>query len=272
MRRPNQRVIRESACNAAITATFLALVMVLGVVDLRAQTIAPQTPQTLPEIAYKFIGVWSRHEDVRGDCGTYKDSSGKPLTNCSVDVTKLPMNDRARAWLNYMDELQSPSLNDCAAITVINLIGDVRPFGISFKTDSVVINYEHANIIRPIWMDGRRHPPPTDLYYQGHSIGHWEGNVLVVDTANFAFDPDGMDDHLHFPGSTRKRVIERYSLLPDDMMKIEATIEDPVFLTKPFVATHTWKKTDVPMVGWWECDPEITHREMEATSPVKYKN
>jgi len=247
-----------------VTLVVFVAILTTGAVNLSAQVIT--------DTALQFISVWQRHEEVRGDCGGYKDTRGRPLTDCSLMVPELPMNERARAWLNYVDDMQSPTLDDCAAITVVNLIGDVRPFSISFKTDRVIINYEHANIIREVWMDGRGHPPPTDLFYQGHSIGHWEGKDLVFESTNFTFEVDGLDDHLHFPSSPLKKVIERYSLLPNDEMRIVATITDPVFLTRPLTVTHTWKKSSKPMVGWWECDPTITRREMELTAEPKYRS
>src|SRR5262245_66531475 len=161
-----------------ITSVVVSLIMIFTAAELSAQH---QTAVT--DTALKLIGNWTRDTSVpRGNCGGYKDERGNLIQDCSTPIDKLPMNDRAKAWLKYYDELQSPTLNECAAITVPNLLGDVRPFGISFKTDSVVINYEQMNIIRPIWMDGRKHPPATDLFQQGHAVGHWEGEDLVVET------------------------------------------------------------------------------------------
>jgi hypothetical protein len=252
--------------NAFGSVVVLAFFVVAGAADLTAQ---PQTFVT--DNALQFIGNWERDESTsRGDCGGYTDGRGNPLSNCSTPIGQLPMNDRAKAWLAYFDELQSPTLNECSAITVPNLLGDVRPFNIGFKTDRVIINYEQMNIIREIWIDGRGHPPVTDLFHQGHAIGRWEGRELVVETTNFTFDPDGIDDHLHFPSSVRKKVIERYTLLNPDLIRITITIEDPVFLTRPFTYTHQWKRYNQPLVGWWECDPDITRSEMELTAPVKY--
>ena len=249
-----------------ITSVVVSLIMVFTAAELSAQH---QTAVT--DTALKLIGNWTRDTSVsRGNCGGFKDERGNPITDCSTPIDKLPMNDRARAWLKYYDELQSPTLNECAAITVPNLLGDVRPFGISFKTDSVIINYEQMNIIRHIWMDGRSHPPATDLFHQGHAVGHWDGEDLVVETTNFTWDPEGIDDHLHFPSSTRKKITEKYHLVKDDLMTITITIDDPVFLTKPYTYVHQWKRLNKPLVGWWECDPEITRREMQLTAPVKY--
>jgi hypothetical protein len=249
-----------------IAGIVVSVVIAIGAGDLSAQ---PQTVVT--DTALKLVGNWTRDTSVpRGNCGGFKDERGNLLSDCSTPIDKLPMNDRARAYLKYFDELQSPHLNECAAITVPNLLGDVRPFGISFKADSVIINYEQMNIIRSVWMDGRRHPPPTDLFQQGHAIGRWEGNELVIETTNFTWDPEGIDDHLHFPSSTRKKVTERYKLVKDDLMTITITIEDPVFITKPYTYVHQWKRSNKPLVGWWECDPEITRTEMQLTAPVKY--
>jgi hypothetical protein len=261
----SKRVTCPGVWKAARIGGFLALLIIAGAGELAAQL-------TISDNALKFIGNWTRDTSVpRGNCADFQDARGNPLEDCSTPIDQVPMNSRARAWLQYFDELQSPHLNECAAITVPNLLGDVRPFGISFKTDSVIINYEQMNIIRQVWMDGRGHPPPTDLFQQGHAVGRWEGNELVIETTNFTWDPEGLDDHLHFPSSTRKKVIERYALATPDLMRITITYEDPVFLTKPFSYVHQWKRYDKPLVGWWACDPESTRTEMELTAPVKYK-
>jgi hypothetical protein len=49
--------------------------------------------------------------------------------------------------------------------------------------NQIVILNEWQPVPRRIYMDGRDHPPDLDATWEGHSIGHWEGDVLVVDTA-----------------------------------------------------------------------------------------
>jgi hypothetical protein len=49
------------------------------------------------------------------------------------------------------------------------------------------------------------------------------------------------------------------------------TLEDPLFLTRPFTWSHTWRKTTTrPLDGWAECDPDVTRREIELTVKEKY--
>lgn len=187
-----------------------------------------------------------------------------------MPVDKLKFHPRLFAWIQFFDELQSP-VYECAAHTVPTLLGDVRPFRVTAEMDSLLINYEMGNTMRRVWTDGRGHPPPYQLFYQGHAIGRWEGNELWVETTNFTFDPDGMDDHAHLPTSVRKRVIERYTLTGPEEMKIDITLEDPMFLLEPGTWSHTWRKnTTRQFDGFAECDPDVTRREIELTVPEKY--
>ena len=258
---------------AAVAAALLAAAA------LPASAQQPTAPfpqrQTIPEAARGFIGTWMRFppgadNPARGNCGKLVDQNGEPRRGCALPVDKLPLNARAWAWVAFADELLAP-VYECAAHTVPTLLGDVRPFRISFEMDSALVNYEMGNTFRRIWMDGRGHPPPYQLSYQGHAIGRWEGNQLVVETTNFTFDPDGMDDHAHLPTSVRKRVIERYSLTNENEMKIEITLDDPLFLSAPFTWSHTWRKNNARAFdGFAECDPDVTRREIEMTVKEKY--
>jgi hypothetical protein len=124
----------------------------------------------------------------------------------------------------------------------------------------------------PHRMDDCRHPPPTDLFQHGHAIAHWEGEELVIETHNFTWDPDGLDDHIHLAASTRKRVTERYGMIDDETMSIMITYEDPAFLNAPFTWEQGWVKEETPQDGWWECHPEVTRREIENRYPDRYGN
>ncbi len=263
------RVVRRAT-------VVLVMLGAAGLADAAAQSL-PVFPQrqSIPEVARPFIGTWLRFPrgadtPQRGNCGKLVDQNGQPRRGCALPVDQLPLHPRALAWVNYFDELQAP-VYECAAHSVPTLLGDVRPFRVSVEMDSVLVNYEMGNTFRRIWTDGRGHPPPYQLFYQGHAIGRWEGSQLVVETTNFTFDPDGMDDHAHLPTSVRKRLIERYILVNPNEMKIEITLEDPLFLTRPFTWSHTWRKTnDRPLDGWAECDADVTRHEIELTVPDKY--
>lgn len=114
--------------------------------------------------------------------------------------------------------------------------------------------------VRHIYTDGRAHPPkdelwPTDM---GDSIGHWEGDTLVVDTVATKPKLDvivvygliiPMSDQLHF--------VERIRMVHRNEMHIRFTTEDPVALAKPIGVTLSWERvTNLNrMTNEFECDP-----------------
>src|SRR5579862_1005822 len=101
--------------------------------------------------------------------------------------------------------------------------------------DHVMILVEMVHDARIIRMNGT-HPPPEVRQRLGDSIGHWDGDTLVVDTTNFT-------DQTKFEGASPDlHVIERFTRVSGDTILYRATIDDPVFtkmwtLEYPFAAT-----------------------------------
>ncbi len=103
--------------------------------------------------------------------------------------------------------------------------------------DQVVIFNEMIHSARVVRINGK-HPAESFRYLIGDSIGHWEGNTLIVDTTNFA--REGM-----VRGSTRNlHLIERFSLADKDNLKYEFTVDDPATWTKPWTASVPMTRTD----------------------------
>jgi hypothetical protein len=95
-----------------------------------------------------------------------------------------------------------------------------------------------ANRMRRIYLDGRRHPEDPDLTLHGHSIGHWEGDTLVVDTVGIA--PQAyiaVSEAAGIPNDGDMHIVERIHLLQPNVMA------DDMEITAPKVLTATWKTT-----------------------------
>jgi hypothetical protein len=90
---------------------------------------------------------------------------------------------------------------------------------------------------RQIFMDGRKHPKDPDPTWYGDSIGHWEGETLVVDTVGF--NDRFWFDYLGHPHTEQLHTIERYTRTDLGTMKIEVTIDDPGAYAKPFTTQGT---------------------------------
>jgi hypothetical protein len=87
---------------------------------------------------------------------------------------------------------------------------------------------------RQIFMDGRDHPPPEELdpSWYGHSIGHWEGDTLVIDT--IGFNDLFWFDFMGHPHTEQLHVTERYTRIDYGTLENITTIEDPGAYAKPF--------------------------------------
>ena len=82
------------------------------------------------------------------------------------------------------------------------------------------------------------HEPPEIRRWLGDSIGHWEGDTLVVDTTNF-------NDTPALGNATRTlHVIERFKRLDDKSLSYQFTVEDPAIWTKPWSGEILWPATD----------------------------
>lgn len=114
---------------------------------------------------------------------------------------------------------------------------------VELHDDRVIMRSEFLDAERMIYMDGREHPDDGPRTNQGHSIGWWEDDVLVIDTTQF-------EDHRApirgpregVPSGAQRHVVERYRLSEDGTgVNIEFVVEDPEFLAEPFTGTLEWR-------------------------------
>jgi hypothetical protein len=91
----------------------------------------------------------------------------------------------------------------------------------------VAIETEMIHDVRIIPTDTRPHLPKSIHQWYGDSVGHWEGNTLVIDTTNFT-------DLSPFPGAQNLHMIERLTRADEDTILYQFTVEDPGMWTKPW--------------------------------------
>src|SRR5881296_3571394 len=105
----------------------------------------------------------------------------------------------------------------------------------------VTLLHETDHATRVIPTDGRPHVPQNIRMLQGDSVGHWDGDTLVVDTTNFT-------NRTQFRGSSEKlHLIERFSRTADNTLTYTFTVEDPTTWAKPWTAEIPWTKTKGPL-------------------------
>jgi len=113
----------------------------------------------------------------------------------------------------------------------VTRIGPLYEF-VQSKDYLVMISDDDSPGFHQIYLDGRPHPKEPDPLWYGHSIGHWEGDTLVVDRVNFE-EQVWLDQDAH-PHSDKLHVTERYRRVDLGHLETEVTVEDPGVLAKPW--------------------------------------
>lgn len=138
---------------------------------------------------------------------------------------------------------------------------DLYPMEIELLEDEqiIMIRSQYFDQERTVYTDGRGHPDPEERFQEGHSIGHWEGDVLVVDTANFGDHRSPYQNGI--PSGPRKHVVERYQLRDDGIrMNVRFMVEDPDHIVGQM--THDRDLIYSPQLAMapFNCDLEATRR------------
>lgn len=191
-----------------------------------------------------WSGIWTRVGSLNFDPAIpTRDTDEPPYTPAfaerwakikAAEARGEPTNDRSA---------------QCAPPGLVRMMNMVYPMEILQTPGQVTIIPEWLGQVRRIFTDGRKHPADPDPNYNGHSIGHWEGQTLVVDTVGLR-GGEIINDH-GAPLGDNLHVTERFWLTDPTTMKLEITLEDPAVFTRPYKATKTFKKrTDVQMMEY----------------------
>ncbi len=96
---------------------------------------------------------------------------------------------------------------------------------------ALLFNVDVGDSYRQIFLDGRELPKDPNPTWRGYSVGHWEGDALVVETAGFN-DRSWLDMVGH-PHSERLHVTERFHRIDFGHMDLQVTFDDPETMTRP---------------------------------------
>ena len=221
-----------------------------------AQSAVPRTPDGHPDIS----GFWSNpqqntedgsgpgHLGIRADDGSVLFDFGGP-NNAQLKATQSTNQPHYRP--EYAAKVKALGDSFYGGSSNQDPMVQCKPLGVprgSFGTMQIAqtpkfitILFEEPQDDRVIYTDGRTHPSDLDTSYMGDSVGHWEGDTLVVDVA-------GLNDETWYAGgvnsnmiystlhSDKEHVIERWTV-QGNQITYQATVEDPVMLAEPWVIT-----------------------------------
>jgi hypothetical protein len=178
--------------------------------------------------------LYGEKADVVNVPGMELDTISKYAINILVDFKpeESPIRPEAAEILRRRLPSEFPDTNCLpAGIPTAGLVSE--PVKIVQSPGLIVMLYESEDGHRQIYTDGRKLPKEiAQPAWLGYSVGHWEGDTLVVETAGFN-DKSWLDVIGH-PHSEALRVVERYRRRDFGHMDLEMTFDDPRMYTKPF--------------------------------------
>ena len=116
------------------------------------------------------------------------------------------------------------------------------PMEIVHTPGRVLMLFEYDHYFRQIYTDGREHRTDLAPSWMGDSIGHWEGETLVVETTHF--NDKTWLDRRGLPHSEALTVTERISLVDADRLRIDITVDDPLTFVAPWTGQRFYQRTD----------------------------
>lgn len=172
-----------------------------------------------------FSGFWAgifepEDAEYRGAGPAFGDFEGLPLNEAGLA--------KAQSW-NPDDDYTPESLS--RPHSPAHIMRSSFPFRIIQEEGTITFEMEVCEQVRTVYMDGRSHPPDNAPHsYMGHSIGHWEGQTLVVDTTHVRENYVRRNGVVH---SDQMRLTERYTR-DGDYLLLMIIVDDPVFFSVPF--------------------------------------
>ena len=139
-------------------------------------------------------------------------------------------------WKNY-DAAKGDYTGACLPFGLVRSINSPMPMQIVQNNKYVSLDFEVDNWFQVVPIDGRPHRQQVPTW-SGDSVGHWDGDTLVIDTVNF----NGRTklDTIGHPQSDQLHVIQRWTRTDLGHIAYEITIDDPQTFTKPWSNTRTF--------------------------------
>jgi hypothetical protein len=205
----------------------------------------PRGPADDVPPAESLVGVWS-------------NASWRGAGPRDRAATHLPLTEKAVAAAAGYSENQNPMAQCIYSLPPGNMGGPYL-HEVEILDNVILLKAEYNEVTRAVYIDGREHPSDLTPSNQGHSIGWWEGDTLVVDTVGLEEHPWGNGRGI--PSSTQRHSVERLTLSEDGRnVQIEYTIEDPEYLTEPVSNSISWGHAPDMQMLPNTCDPEVAGR------------
>ena len=196
---------------------------------------APSATANLPFDPHDFSGVWMGRG--QGPIGVLSSKPPEMTAWAQVryDAAKPGLGPRAQP-------LGNDPMMACDPVGYPRIAhGGAYPIEFVHTKDRLIQFFDYFYTYRTIWLDGRPLPTDPEPTWYGYSVGHWDGNTLVVEVTGFN-DESWLDTDGH-PHSDQMRIEERFQRVDHDTIQNTMTLTDPIAYKSPWVTGVTFKLT-----------------------------
>ena len=194
-------------------------------------------------------GAGALDANVFGNIGA-QTPGGAPYQPWAADLVKKRMADNSK---------DNPDAH-CLPMGIMQMTSHPYPRKFIHTPTELVAIYEGSGTtVREIFLDGRALPPKdVEPWWNGYSVGHWDGDTLVVETTGLM--DDGWLDVRGSPLTSEGKLTERYRRPNYGTLEVEVTIDDPKAYTKPFSARVNYRLSpDTQLIEFVCIDKDAQH-------------
>jgi hypothetical protein len=270
--------INALACAAALACCAAAGSSAAAQSSTQSEGQAAPTPARLPDGKPNWTGFWS---PVGGILDRDFGPGFKPRAPGALNPARAPAAPRELLKSPYKEkyeQIQRDTADGKVAYDDAALClppGMPRMMGATYGLEvlqtpgQVTMTSEYQAESRRIWLDGRKHPSSDEALptYAGHSIGHWEGDVLVVDTVQTR--DDIVIDATRLPQSLSMHLTERFNEPQPGILEDDITVDDPTVYEKPWSMSKRYRYR--PDLNLEEYVCEDNNRNVSPTGAPSFK-
>jgi hypothetical protein len=198
---------------------------------------APRTPDGKPDLS----GLWNKISPKysRNIAADLKPGEVQPWAEALVQKRK---EDLGKDYMNVLCVPLGPAYSTDADSTGAEMVKIVQ-------TPGLILILNPDLTYRQIFLDGRALETDPNSSWMGYSVGHWDGDTLVVDS--FGFNDRTWLDHDGHPHTEALRMTERYRRRNFGSLELEVTLSDPAVYARPWsVSVRAELAPDTEMIEW----------------------
>jgi hypothetical protein len=240
-----------------MNASLVAVVTVALSAPLAAQWLnhstpgIPRTPDGKPNLAAPapraadgkpdLSGLWNKISP-KYSRNIAADLKPEEIQSWAQSLVEQRREDLGRAYMNVQCVPLGPGYATSADSTGAEMMKIVQ-------TPGLILILNPDLTYRQIFLDGRPLESTPNPTWMGYSVGHWDGDTLVVES--FGFNDRTWLDHDGHPHTEGLRMTERYRRLDFGSLELEVTLSDPAIYSRPWtVAVRAALAADTEMIEW----------------------